>query len=221
MNFATAPATSADVSLAEQAYLILRDRLIMLDIAPGSPMNEQQLSVELDMGRTPIRESLKRLEIDHLVVSYPRQGTFASSIDIGDLAAISEMRLVLEPHATERAANDATDDSRAILSAWADEIRRFTKHDYQNRELIELDLSVHRAIYQTLDNLYLQETLIRLDNLATRLWLSVLDRVPSVTHHVAEHIELIEAIVAGDGKRAAAMTREHIINFEQTVRAAL
>lgn len=221
MKFATAPMTTADVSLAEQAYLILRDRLVMLDIAPGSPMNEQQLALELDMGRTPIRESLKRLEIDHLVVSYPRQGTFASRIDIGDLAAISEMRLVLEPHAAERAANDATAESRAILSDWADEIRQFTRLDYQNRELIELDLSVHRAIYQTLDNPYLQETLVRLDNLATRLWFSVLDRVPSVAHHVAEHVELIEAIVDGNGKKAADITREHIINFEKTVRAAL
>lgn len=221
MKFATLTPAAADISLAEQAYLVLRDRLVMLDIAPGSPMNEQQLSLELEMGRTPIRESLKRLEIDHLVVSYPRQGTFASRIDIGDLAAISEMRLVLEPHAAERAAYDASAESRAILAAWADEIRQFTKLDYQNRELIELDLSVHRAIYQTLDNPYMQETLIRLDNLATRLWLSVLDRVPSVAHHVAEHVELIEAIVAGDGAKAAAITREHIVNFETAVRAAL
>ena len=48
-------------SMSERAYLLLRDRLIMLDIPPGTPVNEAALAAELDVGRTPIREALKRL----------------------------------------------------------------------------------------------------------------------------------------------------------------
>ena len=61
-------------SLAENAYLLMRDRLIMLDVKPGDPINDGQIAAELGIGRTPVREAIKRLESDHLVVSYPRRG---------------------------------------------------------------------------------------------------------------------------------------------------
>ena len=76
----------------------------MLEIAPGDPLNEGQLAAELGFGRTPLREALKRLETDHLVVSYPRRGTFATIVDITELAAISEVRQLLEPLAARKAA---------------------------------------------------------------------------------------------------------------------
>ena len=103
-------------SLAERAYLQLRERLIMLAIAPGDPINEGLLAAELDIGRTPIREALKRLETDHLVVSYPRRGTFATIVDITELAAISEMRQLLEPLAARKAALHAPGALRRHLA---------------------------------------------------------------------------------------------------------
>ena len=89
-------AGTGDLSMSQRSYEVLRDRLIMLDIAPGDPINEAGLAAELGVGRTPVREALKRLETDHLVVAYPRRGTFATPVDIADLAAISELRAVLE-----------------------------------------------------------------------------------------------------------------------------
>src|SRR5690625_1687304 len=79
-------------SLSARAYRILLDRLIMLDIQPGEPSMEKQLAEEMGVGRTPLREALKRLESDHLVVTYPRRGTFASQVDVTDLAHVSEVR---------------------------------------------------------------------------------------------------------------------------------
>lgn len=209
------------VSLADQAYAILRDRLVMLDIPPGSAMNEVQLTNELGMGRTPIRESLKRLEVDHLVVSYPRQGTFASPVDIRDLAAISEVRTILEPHAARRAAESASDDQRREMQAIARELEELAEREVDIRELIEFDLEVHRAIYRALDNPHLQETLVRLDNLATRLWWTVLHRMPTIAVHTSEHIALLDAVVAGHADRAGEIAHDHVVNFDRAVRAAL
>lgn len=208
-------------SLAEKAYQILLDRLVMLEIAPGEPMNEQQLAADLEMGRTPIREGLKRLETDHLVDNYPRQGTFASRIDIGDLAFVSEMRLILEPHAAFRAAKDASAASRATLADLSQQISALVGNDTTKQDLLHFDLGVHRAIYDSLDNPYLKETLVRLDNLATRLWMSVIDRVPVVTNHIEEHVALLGAIVDGRSEEAAEIAREHVQSFEKAVRAAL
>ncbi len=121
--------TLADVSVvdvdsnaesnADRAYEIVRERLIMLDIRPGEPINDDRLATELGVGRTPVREALKRLERDRLVTVYPRRGTFATAVDMTDLGDISEIRRQLEPTAAARAARTATTQARARLAALA------------------------------------------------------------------------------------------------------
>lgn len=207
-------------SLAERAYLQLRDRLIMLEIAPGEPINEGLLATELGIGRTPIREALKRLETDHLVVSYPRRGTFATIVDITELAAISEMRQLLEPLAARKAAAQASPELRRQLAGIAAEIDDLDA-DRGRKTLMEYDLEVHRSIYRATENHHLQETLVRLDNLATRIWCLVLDRVPGVVEHIREHAGLLHAIVDGDADRAEHLAADHVAHFEASVRAIL
>jgi DNA-binding GntR family transcriptional regulator len=208
------------LSLAEQAYRMLRDRLIMLDIAPGDPLNEGQLAAEFGFGRTPLREALKRLETDHLVVSYPRRGTFATIVDITELAAISEVRLQLEPLAARKAALNPHPAVRAEIEEVAEAIESLDA-SRGRRELMEYDLEVHRLIYRAAGNHHLEESLVRLDNLATRIWCLVLDRLPGITGHISEHVALLRAILDGDAEAAASPAAEHVRHFEQTVRAVL
>lgn len=216
-------APPAGSSLAEQAYRTIRDRLIMLDIAPGEPINEGRLAEELGFGRTPVREALKRLETDHLVASFPRRGTFATTVDITDLAAISEVRQLLEPLAARKAALNTNESIRAELREVAEALEALETLDgaRARRELMEYDLEVHRLIYRAAGNHHLQEPLIRLDNLATRIWCMVLDRLPAVEEHIVEHRRLIHAILDGDADRAAQLAADHVSHFESIVRAAL
>lgn len=207
-------------SLSDRAYQILRDRLIMLDIAPGEPINEAALVQELNIGRTPLREALKRLEVDHLVHSYPRRGTFATRVDITELAAITEVRLALEPLAADRAAALGGGSLRAQIEQTLHSIKNF-KGDESRRTLMENDLAVHRLIYQAAANHHMEETLIRLDNLATRIWCLTLDRLPSIEEHIAEHLALLQAVLDQDPSTASELAREHIASFESSVRAVL
>ena len=78
--------------LADRAYAELRDRIVTLRIAPGAPIDEDALGGELEIGRTPVREAIKRLALENLVTVFPRRGTFASEINITDLAHISDVR---------------------------------------------------------------------------------------------------------------------------------
>lgn len=216
----TADAVSQKVSLAEHAYEILRHRLIMLDIAPGDPINEAGLSAELDVGRTPIREALKRLESDHLVVSYSRRGTFASNVDLKDLSTISEMREALEPIAARKAARNITPVRRREFEATIADLRALKETD-EPRALMERDLEVHRLIYSSVDNPHLMETLVRLDDLATRIWCLVIPRIPDLIGHIREHIDLLEAILEGNESAVEAHAAEHVREFDKTLRAAL
>jgi DNA-binding GntR family transcriptional regulator len=207
-------------SLAEQAYLFIRDRLVMLDIRPGDPINEEWLGTALGMGRTPIREALKRLESERLVVAYPRRGTFATDVNISDLAHISEVRRTLEPMATAAAAGRATAADRATLTELRAQLDAGVPGG-DNAELLRTDLALHRAIYRCVHNPFLEDTLIRYDNLATRIWCVFVPRLSGMAGHVDEHVPLLTAIIEGDAEKAAALTLEHVTGFEAAIRALI
>jgi DNA-binding GntR family transcriptional regulator len=210
-----------ELSLAERAYRAIRDRLVMLEIRPGAPINEEQLGQSLGVGRTPVREALKRLQYERLITTYPRRGTFATVVNITDLAHISEVRQELEPLAAAQAARRATAADRANLTALRRELAGADSRRDDSTALMHLDLQVHRAVYAAAHNPYLEDTLVRHDNLATRIWCLFIDRLSDMAGHVEEHGPLIDAIVAGDADRAAQLARGHVEGFEQAIRDAI
>ena len=221
MSIAPTDPDAANLSLADRAYLLLRDRLITLQIKPGEPIDDVQVARELGVGRTPVREALKRLEDDALVVAYPRRGTFATTVDITDLAHINEIRLQLEPLAARRAAERATPSQRAEIQELIVRLQSLDGLPTDRTELMRLDLAVHRGFYRAAGNPHLENVLIRYHNLATRIFCLFLDRLPNVAGHVNEHVGLLTAILDGDADRAAEIAREHVIGFESGVRAVI
>lgn len=208
-------------SLADVAYERLRDKLLMLEIRPGDLLNDEQLAKELGVGRTPVREALKRLELDRLVVTYARRGTFATRVEVTDLAFISEIRAQLEPLAAARAARVASAVTRERLREVMRAVEGFDIGAATVVETLQLDASVHRGIYAAAANPHLEDILIRYDNLATRIWCMVLDRLPDLARHVREHLDLLRAVIEGDEEKAAELARLHVSGFEHAVRQAL
>lgn len=210
---------SAGRTLAEHAYAELRERIIDMRLPPGSAVDEESLMRELGVGRTPMREAVKRLESDRLLTVYPRRGTIISEVNIKDLRAISDARRVLEAFAARRAAEHVTDDDRVVLRGCLEEL----SHDgaRSNQDAMALDERIHRAIYATMRNTYVEATLIQYFSLSQRMWNFVLAGLAPITGNVHEHAELVNAIIDGDPERAAKLAEEHVTHFEDLVRAAL
>ena len=206
--------------LADRAYRELRDRLVTLRIAPGAPIDEDLIGRELEMGRTPVREAIKRLALENLVTVFPRRGTFASDINITDLAHISDVRAQLEGHAAYRAAERITDTQRDELAALLEELHGSRGTD-DLESLMELDTRVHRFIYRCAANPFLEETLGRYFNLSLRIWYLVIDRLPHLFARVHEHRDVLLAISAGEPDNARDILVGHIATFEQEIRSVL
>ncbi len=206
--------------LADLAYEDLRDRIVTLRIKPGEPIDEDTVGQQLEMGRTPIREAIKRLALENLVTVFPRRGTFASEINITDLALISDVRMVLEGHAAYRAAERITDELREELGGLLAELDASRGSD-DMEALMVLDARVHRFIYRAAGNPYMDQTLGRYLNLSLRIWYLVLDRLPHLFARVHEHEEVLHAIAAGEPDRAKSVLEEHIATFESEIRAVL
>jgi DNA-binding GntR family transcriptional regulator len=206
-------------SQSEEAYIKIRDRIVSLDLPPGSVVNEARLQAELAIGRTPIREALQRLAHEKLVQSVPHRGTFVTDVKITDLARITEVRVVLEGHAARLAAERCTANEQAVLSELLASLR--SRRAMEQRELMRMDQQIHRQIYQSARNSFLESTLERYFNLSLRLWFLVLDHEVRLRAAVDEHVELIEAVMAHDGDRAEAIMRRHVTGFEHEIRKAL
>jgi DNA-binding GntR family transcriptional regulator len=217
------PASATDSSgqlLAERAYVELRDRIVKLQIEPGAPIDEDSLGQQLAMGRTPVREAIKRLVLENLVVVFPRRGTFAADINITDLTHISDVRGQLEGHAAYLAAQRLTEPQLAELQQLRSDLAVIQGNEGTDA-LMELDARVHRFIYACAANPYLEATLDGYFNLSRRIWYLVLDRLPDLPARVDEHDEALAAIAAGDGERARSVLAAHVATFEREIRAVL
>jgi DNA-binding GntR family transcriptional regulator len=202
-------------SLADKAYQEIRRLIVSLELAPGAVIDERELIERLEIGRTPVREALRRLAHERLVEVYPRRGMFVTGVDVRELARLSEVRELLEPEAARLAAERATDVDRAELGALLVEL------DAGRSELIDLDERIHRAVYRAAHNDLLEATLEQYYVLALRIWSIALDRAHELGEAVEEHRALLEAIQSGDGDRAADTMRAHVQNFEQAMHRVL
>ena len=197
-------------SLADRAYLSIRDLIVSLELAPGALIDERRLVETLGIGRTPVREALRRLAQEQLVEVFPRRGMFVTGVDVRDLARISEVRAALEPEAARLAAERATDEERDGLAELSDQIKG-------GADLMGLDERIHRAVYAAAHNHLLEKTLGEYYVLALRIWMIALGRAQDLEDAVAAHRDLVQAIVVGNGDRAADVMRAHVENFEQAM----
>jgi len=207
-------------SLADKAYHAIRGLIVSLELAPGAVIDERALIERLGIGRTPVREALRRLAQERLVEVYPRRGMFVTGVDVRELARLSEVRVVLEPEAARLAAERATEADRVELTALIDEL------DAGGNELMGLDERIHRAVYRAAHNDLLEATLEQYYVLATRIWSIALGhayeaRAHEIEEAVEAHRTLLEAINDGDGERAAETMRAHVQDFEQAMHRVL
>jgi DNA-binding GntR family transcriptional regulator len=213
------PVSAPEASLlADRAYVALRDLIVSLELEPGALVTEPELVGRLGIGRTPVREALRRLAQERLIEVYPRRGMLVTNVDVRELARLCEVRAALEPEAARLAAERATQADLEEISALIDDLRSARKRD--DRTLIELDRRIHEAVYRASHNRFLAETLEWYYTHALRIWMLGLDRT-RLAEAVHEHVPLLDAIRRGNGARAAALMRTHVERFEDEMRDAL
>ena len=205
--------------IAERAYAELRSRIVTLRLPPGTLLREDELMRELEIGRTPLREAVKRLALENLVAVQPRSGTFVTGVDAADIIHISEVRAELEAQAAELAARRMEPELRERAQAMLDQVRDLERAAVTD-DLMRLDESIHRLIWDGSHNPYLIETLERYFQLSLRVWYVVLDRVPGLGASVVDQAHLLEAILDRDPVRARSLMREHVLAFEREIMAA-
>jgi DNA-binding GntR family transcriptional regulator len=207
---------NAKESLNAVAYQQIRDMIVRLELPPASVIDENALTEELNIGLTPIRQALRRLALENLVVILPRRGTLVADLNMSDLQKIFEIRIELEALAAQLAAERALPDQIAAMEnllAQLDQIRSSGEQSYDR--LIEIDHEAHQLLAEAAHNEFLAATLSQLYSHVLRLWYVSLDKVSRLEEAIEEHRAIIAAVKRKDSTEAAEIMRQHVRGFQQ------
>ncbi|KAA3507797.1 FCD domain-containing protein [Agrobacterium vitis] len=214
----------AEPTLAERTYLRLRDDIITSELAPGTLLRESELMKRLDVGRTPVREAIQRLQHDGFVVISARRGTFVSTIDIHDLTAIYEARARIESWATRLSAERLREFERQEATKLMEELQQ-ASGPMALEDILALDRKIHRFIYRTAKNSYLLNTLDHYHNLSLRILYVFMKRFPVLVPRLEDVLHdqflMLQAVCAGDADLAEKIAMDHVMSFEREVRKVI
>lgn len=191
----------------QTAYHRLLDDIRQGSLAPGTRLREQDLARRFGVSRTPIREAIRQLEADGLVIHVPRVGAAVRSLEHAEVMELYEMRAVLEGTAARLAARGAADLELAELASLNEEMR--AAGDDAARHY-RLNQQFHRALMDAARNRFLSASMAALGRTMLILGPSTLGTPARAVEAVAEHADILEALRQRNADAAERHMRAHI-----------
>ena len=212
------------LTIAENAYLPLRDvvfqtlrqAILKGELKPGERLMEIKLAETLGVSRTPIREAIRKLELEGLVIMIPRKGAAVANITEKDTKDVLEVRRTLEMFAVEVACDRITKEQLAALKEAAKAFEA-SKGSNDLMRIAETDMHFHEIIYEATHN----ERLVQmLNNLRENMYRYRIEYLKDSNYYdglVREHKAILEAIESGDKEKAGIYMKNHIENQQLAV----
>lgn len=212
------------LTIEENAYLPLRDvvfqtlrqAILKGELQPGERLMEIKLAQLLGVSRTPIREAIRKLELEGLVVMIPRKGAAVANITEKDTKDVLEVRRTLEMFAVEVACERITEEQLAALKEAAKAFEA-SKGSMDLIRIAETDMQFHEIIYEATHN----ERLVQmLNNLRENMYRYRIEYLKDPNYYdslVGEHREILQAIETKNIEKARVCMRDHIENQQLAV----
>lgn len=214
------PNMPAAQGLPDRIYSALKHRILTCSLQPGQRLMEKDLSQELGVSRTPLREALNRLALEQLVFLTPYRGYAVTPVLLDDIRKLSELRLIVESASATLAAVRGTQEEIAELRNLA--TLRYQPGDRATYEQYLRDNSAfHQALARCAKNERLESVVVSvLDQIQRPLYLG-LDTGLDAGAATAEHYDLVEAIEQHDAERARQVMADQIKRAEMRILAAV
>jgi DNA-binding GntR family transcriptional regulator len=205
--------------LKNRAYQSLRYRIITHDLRPGQPLNEKELMEQYQIGRTPLREVLLRLQRDGLIQRFPRSGTFVTPLDFHLFRQVIEIRTTLEPFAAQLAAERITESQLDALRQILREAEELAGEENVDLDaLTQREFGFHGAVYEAAHNQKLKDILHELHGISTRFWYYLVFDRQELLDQFSDLRKVMDALEKKDSQRAGEAIANHIQNFVDKVR---
>lgn len=202
--------------LRELVFESLREAIIQGKLGPGERLMEIQLAEEMGVSRTPVREAIRKLELEGLVVMIPRKGAYVAGLSLKDIADVFEIRRALEGLAAELASERATDEELEQMERYLVKISEEIEVGDVDK-VVETDTGFHSLLYKASRNERLTQIISNLREQIQRSRTTSLSYPGRMKIAVEEHRKIVEAVSARDGELARKLAHEHIENAENTL----
>lgn len=207
-------------TLTDQAYNRLEEMIVTLKLAPGAILSEQTLSVELDIGRTPIREALQRLAREGLVLVLPRKAILVTDTDPRKQLLVLEVRRELERLLARASAERASVAERARFQAIADGMEAAARSN-DDIAFMRLDRELNALLAEAAHNEYAARTMRFLNGHSRRFWYLHYKQAADLPKIARLHADEARAIAKGKPERAMAASDKLIDYVESFTRATV
>ena len=197
--------------LRDVVFNTLRQAILRGELKPGERLMEIQLANKLGVSMTPIREAIRKLELEGLVLMIPRKGAEVADISEKSLRDVLEVREALEELAVQLACDKITKEEIEDLKKAAEDFKKILK-SRDITEIAEADVRFHDIIFMATDN---QKLVQLLNNLREQMYRFRVEYLKNEEVHpqlIAEHEKIIEHIMERDKAKASAIVSEHINN---------
>jgi len=199
--------------LRELVLDAIRSAIMDGTLQPRERLMEIQMAEELGVSRTPIREALRKLELEGFIVMVPRKGAYVSDLSFKDIADVFEIRAALEGLAAGLAAERITEEELEEMERLLVEKREAITNDDIKR-LVEVDTSFHELMYKASRNERLGTIISNLREQIQRFRLTSLSYPGRNKESLEEHKKIAEAIQSRDAQVARQLAQDHIENAE-------
>ena len=194
---------------APQVLEHLRERILSLDLAPGTLLSRTELAEQYGLSQTPVRDALIRLGEEGLVDIFPQHATVVSRIDVVSATQAHFLRRAIECEIARVLAGQAGPELLARLRAQTD-VQSALMGENSYREFIEADRGFHRLMYEAAGVPELFELVRRRSGHVDRLRLLHLPSAGKARNIIRDHRRIVEAIAGGDPEAAQAAVRDHL-----------
>lgn len=208
---------AAPLTKTELAYRHLRREIIEGVLSPDSVLDQEALAVRFGLSTTPVREALRMLESEHLVISRRHRNTVVTPLDYDLLEETYAVRLSLDPLAASMAAVKASEQDRQLMDRLADE----EPADRSPVTYLTLNRALHRVVYSASGNSILTQMLDTLWDRSDRYRMVTLGHEEHIQIAAGEHRAIVDAVLAGDGARAATLMHDHLAESLQRIRTSV
>jgi DNA-binding GntR family transcriptional regulator len=198
-------------SLRDRAYDDIREAILTGALRPGDRIKERDVAAQMGISTTPVKEALRRLEQEGLVVSQPRRGAVVGPLVLTPPAEILQIRADLEGYAARLAAEKMSAGQKAVLMRELEALESLAVDSADDRALVaEATSAFHHSIRHGADNVFLERFLSTLAPFDRTIRIKSTLDPDEWTLDRAEHRSIVDAIVAGDGEAAERVMHEHI-----------
>lgn len=202
--------------LRDVVFQTLRQAILRGELKPGERLMEIHLAQKLGVSRTPVREAIRKLELEGLVLMIPRKGAIVAEITVQDLEDVLEVRMALEELAVKIACKRITQEQLEEIKRRSAEFCK-TLYGDDVAACAQADMAFHDAIYEATGNRRLVQILNNLREQMYRYRMEYLKDRNMYQVLIAEHEAICEALSCHDREKAGMAIRIHIENQKESI----